>query len=115
MEGGWYNRGHPAFSNIAVIASIVQSFHAWFWCMLIFSWASKLLNRPSSSLAYLNEAVYPTYVVHMHLTFLPIAIFSAIGLNYYISMILGTIIVMSGVMICFEIVRRTRYLSLIHI
>ena len=109
MEGGWYNRGHPAFSNIAVIASIVQSFHAWFWCMLIFSWASKLLNRPSSSLAYLNEAVYPTYVVHMHLTFLPIAIFSAIGLNYYISMILGTIIVMSGVMICFEIFRRTRY------
>ena len=82
MEGGWYNRGYPAFSNIAVIASIVQSFHAWFWCMLIFSWASKLLNRPSSSLAYLNESVYPTYVVHMHLTFLPIAIFSAIGLNY---------------------------------
>ena len=109
MEGGWVQRGYPAFSRIAIIASIVQSFHAWSWCMLIFSWASKLLNRQSSSLAYLNEAVYPTYVVHMHLTFLPIAIFGAIGLNYYIGMVLGTIIVTSGVMICFEIIRRTRF------
>lgn len=109
MEGGWVQRGYPAFSAISVIASIVQSFHAWFWCMLIFSWASKLLNRPSSSLAYLNEAVYPTYIVHMHLTFLPIAIFGLIGLNYYVGMIIGTIIVMCGVMICFEIVRRTRF------
>ena len=109
MAGGWAQRGHPAFSIISILASIVQSFHAWFWCMLIFSWGSKLLNRPSSSLTYLNEAVYPTYVVHMHLTFLPIAIFGAIGLNYYIGMIFGTIIVTSGVMICFEIIRRTRF------
>ena len=109
MEGGWILRGYPAFSTITVIASLVQSFHAWFWCMLIFSWGSKLLNRPSSSLAYLNEAVYPTYVVHIHLTFLPIAIFGLIGLNYYIGMVLGTVIVTSGVMFCFEIVRRTRF------
>ncbi len=106
MEGGWTKEGYPAFSMGATLAAIIQSFHAWFWCLLIFSWASKLLNKPSKWLAYLNEAVYPTYIVHMHLTFLPIAFFGIIGFGYYAGMLFGTVLVMIGVMVCFEIVRR---------
>ena len=105
-EGGWVAEGYNAFALEPTIAALIQSFHAWFWCLFIFSWASKLLNKPSKWLAYLNEAVYPTYIVHMHLTFLPIALFALIGLGYYISMIIGTIVVFVGVMICFEIARR---------
>jgi len=105
-EGGWADKGYDAFSLESTIAALIQSFHAWFWCLFIFSWASKLLNKPSKWLAYLNEAVYPTYIVHMHLTFLPIALFSLIGLGYYLSMVIGTAIVFLGVMICFEIARR---------
>jgi len=106
MEGGWVQEGYPAFSLGATLAATIQSFHAWFWCLLIFSWASKLLNAPSKWLAYLNEAVYPTYIVHMHLTFLPIAIFGIVGLGYYLGMFFGTVLVMIGVMVCFEIARR---------
>jgi len=106
MEGGWVHKGYPAFSLGATVAAMIQSFHAWFWCLLIFSWASKLLNRPSKWLAYLNEAVYPTYIVHMHLTFLPIAVLGIIDLGYYPGMFIGTIIVMIGSIMCFEIVRR---------
>ena len=106
MEGGWVDRGYAAFSSTATIASFLQSFHAWFWCLLIFSWSSKLLNKPNKWLSYLNEAVYPTYIVHMHLTFLPIALFALIGLGYYTSMIIGTLVVFVSVMICFEIARR---------
>ena len=105
-EGGWVAEGYNAFAVEPTIAALVQSFHAWFWCLFIFSWASKLLNKPSTWLAYLNEAVYPAYIVHMHLTFLPIAFFALIGLGYYISMTIGTIVVFVGVMICFEIARR---------
>ena len=105
-EGGWAAEGYDAFAIETTIAALIQSFHAWFWCLLIFSWASKLLNKPSKWLAYLNEAVYPTYIVHLHLTFLPIALFALIGLGYYISMVIGTIAVFMGVMICFEIARR---------
>ena len=108
MEGGWVDEGYPAFSTLTIFASVLQSFHAWFWCLLIFSWASKTLNRPSKWLAYLNEAVYPTYIVHMHITFLPIALFGLIGLGYYAGMIVGTALVMAGVMVCFEVVRRAR-------
>jgi len=105
-EGGWVNEGYRAYALEPVTAALIQSFHAWFWCLMVFSWASKLLNKPSKWLAYLNEAVYPTYIVHMHLTFLPIALFALIGLGYYISMVIGTIVVFVGVMICFEIARR---------
>ena len=106
-HGGWVDQGYNAFSLESTFAALIQSFHAWFWCLFVFSWASKLLNKPSKRLAYLNEAVYPTYIVHMHLTFLPIALFALIGLDYYTSMIIGTIIVFVGVMICFEIARRS--------
>tara|TARA_B100001750_G_scaffold64138_1_gene50895 strand:- start:709 stop:1089 length:381 start_codon:yes stop_codon:yes gene_type:complete len=68
-----------------------------------------LLNKPHKWLSYLNEAVYPTYIVHMHLTFLPIAILGAIGLGYYSGMVIGTIFVLIAVMVCFEIVRRARF------
>ena len=105
-EGGWVEMGYDAFALEPTIAALIQSFHAWFWCLFIFSWASKLLNKPSKWLAYLNEAVYPTYVVHLHLTFLPIALFALIGLGYYTSMVIGTIVVFAGVMTCFEIARR---------
>ena len=109
MSGGWVDRGYPAFSTYATLAAFIQSFHAWFWCLFIFSWASKLLNRPSKWLSYLNEAVYPTYIVHMHLTFFPIAVFGILGLGYYLGLALGTILVTIGVMICFEIVRRATF------
>lgn len=105
-DGGWVTEGYNAFALETTLAALIQSFHAWFWCLFVFSWASKLLNKPSKRLAYLNEAVYPTYIVHMHLTFLPIALFALIGLGYYISMIIGTLVVFFGVMICFEIARR---------
>ena len=109
MDGGWVKRGYPAFSGETIVASFIQSFHAWFWCLFIFTWSSKILNKPNKWLTYLNEAVYPTYIVHMHLTFLPIAILSAFGIGYYSGMIIGTIFVMLAVMVCFEIVRRARF------
>lgn len=105
-QGGWVEQGYVAFALEPTIAALIQSFHAWFWCLLVFSWASKLLNKPSKWLAHLNEAVYPTYIVHLHLTFLPIALFALIGLDFYTSMVIGTIVVFVGVIICFEIARR---------
>ena len=109
MAGGWANEGYAAVSGATVLAAFIQSFHAWFWCLFIFSWASKFLNRPSKWLSYLNEAVYPTYIVHMHLTFFPIAIFGILGAGYYVGLTIGTIFVMLGVMVCFEIIRRATF------
>ncbi len=109
MDGGWVDYGFPAFSTGATLAALIQSLHAWFWCLLIFSWASKFLNKPNKYLGYLNEAVYPTYIVHLHITFLPIAIFGLLGIGYYIGLVIGSILVLVSVLVCFEIVRRATY------
>ena len=109
MEGGWVKNGFEPFSLEVISASIIQSFHAWFWCLLIFSWASKFLNKPNKCLSYLNEAVYPAYIVHFHLTFLPIGIFGFLGIGYYVGLSIGTIFVLIGVLICFESARRAAY------
>ena len=109
MEGGWVDEGHQAFSLTVILATIIQSFHSWFWCLLVFSWGSRLLNRPSRWLSYFSESVYPTYIVHMHLTFLPIVILPILGVGYYLGLAIGTAMVMVGVMVCFEVVRRARF------
>ena len=90
MDGGWVDKGYPPFSFNAAMASIIQSFHAWFWCLLIFTWSSKLLNRPNKYLAYLNESVYPTYILHMHVNILMIAILAILGVGFFPAMIIAT-------------------------
>ena len=93
MEGGWVTEGHQAFSMATAVASLLQSFHAWFWCLLIFSWASRLLNKPNRWLPYLNQSVYPAYILHMTPTWILIVILSILGTNYYIGLVIGTLVV----------------------
>lgn len=35
------------------------------WIFAVFGFCNKNLNRPSTTLSYLNQAVYPIYIVHM--------------------------------------------------
>jgi len=106
MEGGWVTEGHPAFSTATAVASLLQSFHAWFWCLLIFSWASRLLNKPNRWLPYLNQSVYPAYILHMTPTWILIVILSILGTNYYIGLVIGTLVVTGVVLFLFEFIRR---------
>jgi hypothetical protein len=108
MEGGWVAKGYPAFSAGATIGTVLQAYHAWFWCLLIFAWGSKLLNRPSCTLTYLNQAVYPTYVVHLHVTFIAIGVIVRLGFGYYVGLALGTVVVIALCLTIFEIVKRAK-------
>jgi len=42
----------------------------------------------------------------MHLTFLPIIILYIFGVGYYLGLVIGTVMVAIGVIMCFEVVRR---------
>ena len=56
IDGGWLENN--IFHNeMTIFACFIHSFHAWFWCLTIFSWGSKFLNKPSKNLAYLNQGV----------------------------------------------------------
>ena len=107
--GGWIQDGYPAFSLTATIGTFVQAFHAWIWCLFIFSWAAKLFNKPSKTLTYLNQAIYPVFIVHQPMIYVIIILFRQTSLNKdMIDFILGPLLVLGCSLLIFEIVKRTQ-------
>ncbi|MBM54882.1 MAG: hypothetical protein CMB36_07630 [Euryarchaeota archaeon] len=107
MDGGWIEQG--IFHNeMTVLSCFIHSFHAWFWCLTIFAWGSHLLNKRSSSLTYLNQGVYPFYIVHMPITFAGLKIAKELNFTGIPAVIAGCLIVLIGCWLVFEGVSRTR-------
>ena len=107
IDGGWLENN--IFHNgMTIFACFIHSFHAWFWCLTIFSWGSKFLNKPSKNLAYLNQGVYPFYIVHMPLTYAGLRVSSDLGIKNYSAVLLSTIIVIITCWLFFELVKRTK-------
>lgn len=107
VDGGWL-KNEIIHNRMTLLACVIHSFHAWFWCLAVFSWAAHLLNKPSGNLAYLNQGVYPFYIAHMPLTFAGLILATNFGLRDYPAVILGTVFVVLACWIFFEGVRRTR-------
>jgi len=107
VDGGWLENN--IFHNeMTILACLIHSFHSWFWCLTIFSWGSKFLNKSSRHLSYLNQGVYPFYIVHMPLTYAGLRLSTYLGLKNYPAVILSTLFVIITCWIFFELVRRSR-------
>ncbi|MBP9793526.1 MAG: acyltransferase family protein [Flavobacterium sp.] len=50
------------------IEALISVFSFWSWILTLFGYASKYLNKPSKTLSYCNEAVYPFYILHQTIT-----------------------------------------------
>ena len=77
------------------------------------AWGAHFLDKNSTSLTYLNQGVYPFYIVHMPLTFAGLSIAKEFGFTGIPAVILSCIFVTAGCWLIFEVVRRTgitRYL-----
>ena len=107
VDGGWLQDG-ILHNQMTILACIIHSFHAWFWCLSIFSWSAYFLNVPSKNLVYLNQGVYPFYIVHMPLTFAGLKIAGNLGLKNVSAVIVATFFVTLTCWAFFELVRRTR-------
>jgi len=46
------------------LSDTVQAMNAWAWILTIIGYAATYLNKPSKTLTYANEAVYPFYILH---------------------------------------------------
>ncbi len=107
VDGGWIFNG-IVHNSMTILGCLIHSFHAWFWCLTIFAWGAHLLNKPNQNLVYLNQAVYPFYIVHMPLTFAGLGIASQFGITSYPAVILASIFVTIACWLAFEIIKRTR-------
>jgi len=50
------------------IEAFLKVTNLWSWILVLFAYAAKYLNRPSKTLAYSNQAVYPFYILHQTVT-----------------------------------------------
>lgn len=52
------------FSEKLYVSAFIKVFNLWSWILTIFGYAATYLNKPSKTLAYANESVYPLYILH---------------------------------------------------
>ena len=107
VDGGWIEQG-IIHNGMTIFSCFIHSFHAWFWCLTVFAWGAHLLNKPSKNLAYMNQGVYPFYIVHMPITFAALKVSTEMGITNYYAVILSCIIVTIGCWVSFELLRRTK-------
>ena len=108
IEGGWIEQGVFPHNAMTLLGCFIHAFHAWSWCLLVFALGARYLNHPSKHLAYLNQGVYPFYIVHMPFTFAFLLLSKSIGLSGIPSILLTWILVMLACWLSFEILKRNR-------
>lgn len=107
IDGGWIEQD-IIHNGMTIFSCFIHSFHAWFWCLTVFSWGAYGLNKPSRNLAYLNQGVYPFYIIHMPITFGALKLSTEWGITNYFAVIFGCFIVTIGCWMSFEALRRTK-------
>jgi hypothetical protein len=112
LNGGWTVKGF--FHNTdTILMSIIHALHAWFWCVTVFAWGAHLLNKPSSKLTYLNQAVYPFYIVHMTFVFLGLFIVRDLGIPDLLIFIIVTIFTFLGCWVIYELVKGRKWTRIV--
>lgn len=113
LNGSWALRGFPVHNSLTLLAIALHSYHAWFWCLVLFSWGAYFLNKPSKYLTSLNQGVYPFYILHMSFIFIGLFLFRDLGLSLSINFILITAFTLFGCWLSFRLVVRTRLTRLL--
>lgn len=102
-------RTFPSGYNLKFLLFMaMRAFSVWCWCVAVLGLASKYLNFNHKLLPYLNEAVYPVYVVH-----LPIATIIAyhlvpLPLPSLVQFAIIVIFTLAVALLIFELIRRTK-------
>ena len=114
INGGWVQAGYAPFSIQALLWMLLLAFNAWFWCLLIFAWGARFLHKPSRPLSYLNQAVYPAYIVHFNAMWVVIMLLAMAGLDRsFASFIVGIPLEAAICLLMFELARRGKWVGVL--
>ncbi len=109
LNGGWAHTGDATFWLLGVSACFVHSLNSWSWCVVVLAWSARYLNRPSRHLAYLNQAVYPFYIVHLPIVLVVLYYLKDLEMPWLLKFLLITVATMLLSWIVFEGARRTKF------
>ncbi len=56
--------GTEYFPNKEIIFGFVLAINEWAWILALIAYSATYFNKPSKTLSYANEAVYPFYILH---------------------------------------------------
>ena len=77
----------------------LYAFTAWFWVMTAVGYGKRYLNKTHKSLAYINQAVYPFYILHqtviVMLVYYVVQTTDTILMKYFFTVILSFLLSMS--------------------
>jgi hypothetical protein len=84
------------------------------WIFTVLAFGHKYLNRPSCALAYLSQAAYPVYILHMVMLYLASLLIFPLSLSSPMQFILVLVSTFSGCFLVYEmVVRRVRFIRLL--
>ena len=115
----WYyqqivlNRQIPLSGWMLVMELYFSYLNRWSWILMILAYGSRYLNQPSPLLNYLNEAVYPYYILHQTILIIAAFVLSKYTLGAIIEPLLIIFITFGTCILCFEVIKRFKLTRLL--
>jgi len=107
------SRTESAAGVVLWLEAALVYLNRWLWLLAILGWANSCLNRPGRWLTYLNEAVYPWYILHQ--TILIVAAWWLAGQAWgpVLEPMWVILFTVSGCWLGFAVIRRSAVLRLL--
>ncbi len=93
-----------------MVPDFVIALESLSWVMGVLAFGSMYLNRPSTTLAYLSQAAYPVYIVHMVFLYLGSLLLFDLPLGAPLQFLLVLLFTIAGCFGSFEVIRRVGFL-----
>ena len=85
-------------------------FSRWSWVLMVIAYSSHYLKHNSPRLAYLNEAVYPYYILHQSILIVAAFAMAHYDLGPIVEPVLVIIITFAGCALGFALIRKVKFL-----
>ena len=88
----------------------LAAFETLIWLLAVFGLGSYYLNRPSRALNYLNQAVYPVYILHMPFLLMLALFILPISMPAVIKLIVLIVATYTLCLLTYEIIKRIKWI-----
>lgn len=107
-----FNGGSLGDSPFAdIINRLLWMANGWFWILTLIAWAQFWFKTTPPIIRYLNSGVYCYYIVHQTLIIIIAYYLTPLKLGGFFETLLVILLVISGCLISFELVKRIPFIS----
>jgi hypothetical protein len=101
----WLTRTEPLVGVYAGLETFLFLANRWVWVLAILGYSYAYLNRPSSSLSYFAQAVYPSYLFHQSVLIVAAFLLTPLMLGAFVEGFWVIVITISFCLVSYELLR----------